>query len=330
MSQKLLVHNVRIAGTGSYAPERVVSNQELEMRLPTSDRWIRENLGIRERRIASPDEKTSDMAVRACLAALESSELDASQLDMIILATTTPDRIAPASAPKVQAAIGAVNAAAFDLNAVCSGFIYAITVGAQFIAAGNARYVMVAGADTFSRITNWDDRSAVFFGDGAGAVVLARSDSESLLCARLFADGRGYENFTVPAGGSESPATASTVREKEHFFRMHGRMVFDTATRVIPSALSEVLDMAGLSFSDIDHVVPHQPSINILRESARISGIPFSKFGTNMDRYANTSSATIPLILDEMVKDGRIRTGDLCAFVAVGAGWTWGAALIRW
>lgn len=330
MSQRLLVSNVKISGTGSCVPSKKVTNADLEERVNTTNEWIYKNLGIKERRIADKSQSTSDFAIAASLNAMGAANLNPRDLDLIILATATPDRIAPATAPKVQAAIGAVNAAAFDLNAVCSGFIYALTVGSQFIAAGNAKNVLVIGADTFSRIVDWEDRSCVFFGDGAGAVVLTRSEEESLLCAKLYADGRGYEHFTVPAGGSETPVTLDVIENRNNFFRMHGREVYNTATIVIPEALASVLKMADLRVEDIDHVVPHQPSINILKESAKRSGIPFSKFGTNMDKYANTSSATIPLLLDEMVRGNIISKGDLCAFVAVGAGWTWGAALVRW
>lgn len=330
MPQQLLVHNVKVVGTGSYVPERIVTNSELASMVPTSDKWIKENLGISERRVALPGQKTSDLAIEAGRKAIESANISPEQLDLIILATATPDRQAPATAPKIQSAIGANRAAAFDLNAVCSGFIYALTVGSQFIAAGNATNILVIGADTFSKITNWSDRNCVFFGDGAGAVILSKADSKSLLCAKLFADGAGYESFTVPAGGTEEPASFDTVRSNKHFFRMNGRSVYNAATRVIPEALSEVLQMAGLSVDDIDHVIPHQPSISILKESARRIGISFDKFATNMDRYANTSSATIPLLLDELVKNKRIHSNDICALVAVGAGWTWGAALIKW
>ncbi len=331
MAQLVKVRRVRIVGTGSYVPERVISNAELEASVPTSDAWIRANLGIAERRIAAPGQCTSTLAVEAGRRALENSGIPASAIDMILVATATPDRQAPATAPRVQAALGAASAAAFDINAVCAGFIYGLTVGAQFVGTGASSTVLVIGADTFSRITDWTRRDCVFFGDGAGAAVISSSDDDSgFMCMRLYADGRGYESFTVPAGGSEAPATAATVAEGLHTFRMNGRSVYDTAVEVIPSALRSVLEESGLSVEDIDHVVPHQPGIRILEESARRLGIPFSRFGTNMDRYANTSSGTIPILLDEMWRSGRISRGDLVALVAVGAGWTWGAALLRW
>jgi len=199
------------------------------------------------------------------------------------------------------------------------------------VGTGASHNVLVIGADTFSKITDWTRRDCVFFGDGAGAAVISAStDDSGFMCMRLYADGRGYESFTVPAGGSEMPASSDTVSSGMHFYRMNGRTVYNTAVEVIPAALRSVLEESGLTVDDVDHVVPHQPSVRILEESARRIGIPFSKFGINMDRYANTSSGTIPILLDEMWRSGRIKRGDLVALVAVGAGWTWGAALLRW
>jgi 3-oxoacyl-[acyl-carrier-protein] synthase-3 len=331
MAQETMVRRVRIVGTGSYVPERVVTNSELERKVDTTDRWIREKLGIRERRVADPSMATSDLAAAAAGKALEMACVEPEELDMIILATATPDRLAPATAPRVQARLGAWNAAAFDMNAVCAGFIYGITMGAQFVGTGLSHKVLVIGADTFSRITDWNRRDCVFFGDGAGAVVLSHSDDDAgFLCSRLYADGRGYDSFTVPAGGTETPASPETVAKGLHYYRMDGHSVFNTAVKVIPDALLQVIEKSGHSVADVDHVIPHQPSIRILEESARRIGIPFSRFHTNMDRYANTSSSTIPLLLDEVNRGGLLRAGELVAFVAVGAGWTWGASLLRW
>lgn len=331
MSKEVILTRVRIRGTGHYVPDHVVSNKELEKSVSTKDTWIRSTLGIEERRIASPEESTSTMAINAANEALKNAKLRPEDIGSIILATTTPDRLAPATAPKIQAAIGAINACAFDINAVCAGFIYAMTVGAQFIQTGMSRNTLVIGADTFSRITDWSRRDCVFFGDGAGAVVLSESTSDSdFICSKLYADGNGYEYFTVPAGGSEMPANQFTIARGKHYFKMNGRKVYETATEVIPAALKCVLNKAGLSRQDIDHVIPHQPSIGILRESAKKIGIPFNKFHTNMDKYANTSSSTIPLLLSEVNSKNLIKPGQIVAFVAVGAGWTWGASLIRW
>ncbi len=331
MAQETFVRRVRIIGTGSCTPDRRVTNAELAERVPTSDAWIREKLGIGERRIAGPSECTSSLAICAAERAIECAGLAPTELDMIILATATPDRIAPATAPRIQAALGATNAAAFDVNAVCAGFIYGLTVGAQFVGTGMSGKVLVIGADTFSRITDWTRRESVFFGDGAGAVVLSDTkDDIGFLSSCLYADGNGYEAFTVPAGGSETPATRETLEAGLHCYRMNGHLVFDTAVQVIPDALRRVLANSGLTPDDVQHVIPHQPSIRILEESARRIGIPFSRFHTNMDRYANTSSATIPLLLDEVSRSGLLHPGEIVALVAVGAGWAWGASLLRW
>ncbi len=331
MDRTLAMKQIEVLGTGHYAPLEVRTNEHLEGLVSTTDAWVRAQLGIGERRIAAFDESTSTLAHRAAEVALRNAAVRPEDLDCIILATATPDRQAPASAAKVQAALGAERAFAFDMNAVCSGGLYAMTVGAQFIRTGMARKVLVIGADTFSRITDWTRRDCVFFGDGAGAMVLGQSDGDSdLLCSRLFTDGAGYECFTIPGGGSESPATSSSRDEGLHYFRMDGKAVFETGIRVIPEALQLVLDESGLRPEDIDHVIPHQPSIRILQESARRIGIPMSRFHTNMDRYGNTSSATIPLLLAEVDAAGKLQRGQIVAFVAVGAGWTWGASLMRW
>lgn len=326
-----IIQSVKIAGTGSYVPEQVVTNQELERRVPTSDNWIRENLGIHARRVAASDHATSDLAAEAARRALNGAEIAAEEIDLIILATATPDRLAPPTACIVQEKIAAFNAAAFDLGAVCSGFLYGLSVGAQFIAANVYDRVLLIGADTFSRITNWDDRSCVFFGDGAGAAVLTRAkDGDGLLTIDLYADGRGKWNFTVPAGGSEMPASAQTVAQGLHFFQMNGKAVFETATTVLPDSILKALATCGLTVDEIDVLIPHQPSINILKATAKKIGLPFSKVRTNMDRYANTSSGTIPILLDEVNRAGLLKDGSMVAFAAVGSGWTWAAAIMRW
>ena len=326
-----VIRSVKIAGTGSYVPERTVTNRELEQRVPTSDRWIQENLGIRARRIAAPAQATSDLAAEAARRALADAATMPKDVDLIIVATATPDRLAPPTACIVQDKIGAYNAAAFDLGAVCSGFLYGLSVGAQFIAANVYQRVLIIGADTFSRITDWDDRSCVFFGDGAGAAVVTHAqDGEGLLAIDLYADGRGKWNFTVPAGGSELPASQQTVTEKLHTYRMNGKAVFETATAVLPDAILEILARCNMTVGDIDLLIPHQPSINILKVTAEKIGLPFEKVMTNMDRYANTTGGTVPIMLDEVNRAGLLNSGTLIAFAAVGSGWTWAAALMRW
>ncbi|CAD7811182.1 3-oxoacyl-[acyl-carrier-protein] synthase 3 [Chryseobacterium aquaeductus] len=326
-----IIRSVKILGTGSYAPERIVKNQELAETLTTTDEWIFENLGIRERHIAADNEFTSDLAFKAAEKALENASLQANDIDLIIVATATPDRLAPSTACIVQEKLGAVNAAAFDVNAVCSGFLYAFAIGSQFIAAGMYQNVMVIGADTFSKITNWNDRSCVFFGDGAGATILSHTESgKGLLAVDLYADGTGKFNFTVPAGGSEMPATEDTVAKGLHKFQMNGKAVYDTATKVLPEAITTVLQRCSLTVDDVNFLIPHQPSIRILKKTAELLGLPFEKVKTNMERYANTSGGTIPILLDEVNRSGILKDGDVLVFAAVGSGWTWGSAVMRW
>lgn len=328
---KQYVRNVRIIGTGSYTPSNIVTNEFLSETLPTSPKWIETNLGIKERRVAAKDEFTSDLAVQAGINAIENAGLQKEEIDLIIIATATPDRLAPSTAAIVQDKIGAYNAVAFDIAAVCSGFLYAMSVASQFIAAGVYDNVLVIGADTFSKITDWSRRDAVFFGDGAGAAVLSHADSaEGFLAFRLYTNGQGKWNFTIPAGGSEMPATQQTIDEKLHYFQMNGRAVYETATEVLPVAISQVLKDTGLNISDIDMMVPHQPSIKILQKTAEIIGLPFEKVMTNMDKYANTSGGTIPILLDELNRSNKIKKGNILLFAAVGSGWTYGASIIKW
>lgn len=310
--------NVRISGTGSYAPATVLTNEELEARVPTSAQWVFEHLGIRERRIAGPQEFTSDLAAEAARQAIASAGIKPGAVDLIIVATATPDRSAPSTACMVQHKLGIGNrCAAFDVAAVCSGFLYAMTIASQFIEGGTYNTVLVIGADTFSRITDWTRRDAVFFGDGAGAVVMTRSrDGEGLFSSLLFADGCGQDNFTVYPGDAA--------------FTMNGRAVYEIGTSVLPEAIRAIVAANGLQLSDIAAIVPHQPSIRMLKRTAELLELPFDIVHTNMDRYANTSSGTIPILLDEVAREQKIQPGDYVVFAAVGSGWTWGAALYRW
>lgn len=326
-----IVRNVKIIGTGLYTPSTVYTNKYLESIIPTSDKWIQENLGIKERRIAAKDESTSDLAAKAAVNAITNSGLTQNDIDLIIVATATPDRLAPSTAAIVQDKIMAYNAVAFDISAVCSGFLYAMSVASQFIAAGVYDNVLVIGADTFSRITDWTRRDAVFFGDGAGAAVMSHGNiNEGFLAFRLYTDGRGKWNYTIPAGGSEQPATIETVSKGLHYFQMNGRAVYETGTIVLPKAINQVLKDTGLSIDDIDYMIPHQPSIRILQKTAEIIGLPWNKVLTNMDKYANTSGGTIPILLDEINKSGKLKKGDILLFAAVGSGWTYGASILKW
>jgi len=303
----------------------------LESIIDTNANWIFENLGIRERRIAAEDEATSDLASNAALKAIADAGLLVTDIDLIIVATATPDRIAPSTAAIVQDKIKAYNAVAFDIAAVCSGFLYGMSVASQFIATSVYDNVLVIGADTFSRITDWSRRDCVFFGDGAGAAVFSHaSNDEGFLALRLYTDGRGKWNYTVPAGGSETPASVESVNAGLHYFQMNGREVYETGTKVLPIAINQVLNDTGLTIGDIDFMIPHQPSIKILKKTAEIIKLPWERVMTNMDKYANTSGGTIPILLDETKRSGRLKVGHTILFAAVGSGWTYGAALLRW
>lgn len=328
---KQLIRTVKIIGTGSYVPENIVTNSDLEKIVDTNSEWIFEHLGINERRIANEGQCSSDLAYLAGIMAIRNAGLTKDDIDLIIVATATPDRLAPSTAAIVQDKLKAYNAVAFDVSAVCSGFLFAMSVATQYIASGVYNNVLVIGADTFSKIIDWKRRDAVFFGDGAGAAVLTNaSENEGFLAYRLYTDGRGKYEFTIPAGGSEFPANQSTIDNKLHYFQMNGKAVYDTATKVLPIAINQVLLDTGLSIDDIDLMIPHQPSIKILQKTSEILGLPFEKVMTNMDKYANTSGATIPILLHETLQSGKIKKGSNILFAAVGSGWTYGAAIIKW
>ncbi len=326
-----IVRKAKIIGTGSYVPEKIYTNKYLESIVDTNDEWIQKNLGIKERRIAALNEATSDLAWKAGQKAIENAKLNKDDIDLIIVATSTPDRPCPSTACIVQDKLRAYNAVAFDLAAVCSGFLYGMSVASQFIASGVYDNVLVIGADTFSKITDWTSRDCVFFGDGAGAAVLSHANhDEGFLAFRLYSDGRGKYVFTVPAGGSENPASLCTVNDKAHYFQMDGKKVFKTATEVLPKSIRKVLSDTDLTVDDIDYMIPHQPSIGILKKTAEILGLPFEKVMTNMDKYANTSGGTIPILLDELNRAGKLNKGDIILFAAIGSGWTFGASIIKW
>lgn len=327
---KQLVRNVKIIGTGSYVPETVYTNTYLETIVPTDAKWIYENVGIKERHIASPDQATSDLATNAGQRAIENAGLENKDIELIIVATSTPDRKAPSTAAFVQHKLNAVNAAAFDLNAVCSGFLFGMSVASQYIASGIYNNVLVIGADTFSKITDWKKRDAIFFGDGAGAAVITSANiTEGFLAYRLYTDTSSEMlGFTIPGGGSEMPLTRDSLEQQ--YFKMNGKAVFVAAIQGLPKAINQVLNDTGLSIDDIDLMIPHQPSIKILQKTAEIIGLPFEKVMTNMDKYANTSGGTIPILLDEVNKSGKLKKGNIVLFASVGSGWTYGASIIKW
>ena len=318
-----------IKGTGSYTPAKVVPNSFFEA-VGSSDEWIYKRLGIKERRVVS-DETTSDLATEAAKRALADAGLVPMDLDLIVVATATPDRPAPSCACFVQEKLGAFGAVAFDISAVCSGALFAMATGAQYINSGMFKRVMVIGADTFSNITDWNRRDSVFFGDGAGAIILeATEEDKGFVDFLLHTDGRGKDGFTVYAGGSEQPSSQETLSSGGHYFTMDGKAVYETATAVVPQSIETLLNRNKIKVNELRYMLPHQPSIGILKTIAQKIGLPFEKVKTNMDKYANTSGGTIPIVLDETLKSDPPATGDYLLFAAVGAGWTWGTALYKW
>lgn len=313
-------------GSGTALPRRAVSNDELAETVETSDEWIRERTGIRNRYIAGEGETTGSLASAAAKAALEDAGIDAADVDLIVLATATPDSTFPSTAVMVQAALGCKHAAAFDISAVCSGFVYALTTADSMIRSGMARCALVIGAETFSRILDWEDRTTcVLFGDGAGAFVLeaqeVADDGPGILASQLHADG-SYRDLLFVDGG---PSTTGTVGK----LRMKGREVFRHAVVNLAGVLEEVLEKSGFSASDLDWIVPHQANMRILDATARKLGLSMDKVIVTVDRHANTSAASVPLAFDVARKDGRIKTGDLVMLEAMGGGFTWGASLMR-
>jgi len=326
------LHQSGIIATGSYVPDKVITNQDLEKIVDTSDEWIVTRTGIRERRIAEADMATSDLATKAAQAALESSNLTAKNLDMIIVATVTPDMNFPSTACLVQRNIGAVNAAAFDLEAACSGFLYGLAVASQFIATGVYRNIMVIGAECLSRFVNWQDRNTcVLFGDGAGAVILSRvEEGYGFLSQILGADGNGASLLTLEAGGSRKPASVETIEKQMHYIHMDGSEVFKFAVRIMASMAEAAVKNAGLTEKDVDYLIPHQANIRIIEAARKRLDLPEDKVYINLDRYGNMSAASIPVALDEAVRLGRIKKNDNIVLVGFGGGLTWAACTIKW
>jgi 3-oxoacyl-[acyl-carrier-protein] synthase-3 len=313
-----------IAGVGSALPKRLVTNAELASQVDTTDEWIVERTGIRNRYIAADGETTASLATEAALGALGHAGVDAKDIDLIVLATATPDQTFPSSATKVQAALGIDDCIAFDVHAVCTGFLYALTVADSMLRGGNASKALVIGAETFSRILDWEDRATcVLFGDGAGALVLSAEETEGgILATKLHADGRHNDLLFVDGG----PSTTGTVGK----LRMKGREVFRHAVVNLAGVLNEVLEGAGLTTADVDWVVPHQANARILDATAKKLGLSPEKIVVTVDQHANTSAASVPLALDTAVKDGRIKRGDVVVLEAMGGGFTWGAAALRY
>jgi 3-oxoacyl-[acyl-carrier-protein] synthase-3 len=316
-----------------YAPERVLTNDDLVRVVDTSDEWIVSRTGIRERHVVSDErETTATMAARAGRAALRVANLAPSQLDLVIVATTMPDYPFPATACLVQDALGATHAGAFDLSAACSGFIYALSLASGLIRSGSANHVLVIGSETLSRMMDWTDRdTCVLFGDGAGAVVLSASTERcGLLATELGSDGSGGDLLIVRAGGSRAPASHETLARGDHFVKMNGREVFRFASTIMPKATEAVVRKAGWKLADLSLVIPHQANIRIIESSIKRLGLPSERFFVNLDRYGNTSAASIPIALCEAATQGRVHPGDKLVLVGFGAGLTWAAAAIEW
>lgn len=333
MAERKSLRYAHLVGWGKSIPSHVVTNADLARMVDTSDEWIVTRTGIQRRHVvATPKETTASLAIAAARDALDHHGIDAAALDLIIVATATPDYCLPATACLVQDALGADRAGAFDLSAGCTGFMYALTMATQAIASGAHQLVLVIGAETLSRIVDWTQRdTCVLFGDGAGAVVLRGSDEPGgVLSTLLRSDGSGGDLLMVPAGGSHQPPTRETVEARLHYVRMNGRAVFKFATRVMGKAAAEVVRQAGLTMADVDLLIPHQANLRIIESAAHQLGLPMDKVFVNIEGYGNTSAASIPIALCEAIEAGRIQPGNRIVLVGFGAGLTWAAAAVQW
>jgi 3-oxoacyl-[acyl-carrier-protein] synthase-3 len=326
-----MIH-ARITGTGSYAPKKIITNHDLEKLVDTSDAWITERTGIKERRIAEQGQQTSDLAYEAARKALKSAKLPAEELDLIIVATMTPDKILPSMACMVQEKLGAKKAAAFDIYAACSGFIYGMSLANAFIKSETYKNILLIGAEILSRFTDWEDRTTcILFGDGAGAAVLQRhAGKRGILSTHLHSDGSLGDLIHVPGGGAQHPASHDTIRKRMHFIKMKGNETFKAAVRSLEGVVQEALEHNRVKPEDIDFLVPHQANLRIIQAMAQRLNMPMDKVLLTLPKYGNTSAASIPMALDEAVRDGRIRENHLLLFEAFGGGLTWASALVRW
>jgi 3-oxoacyl-[acyl-carrier-protein] synthase-3 len=321
----------RIAGTGSYVPARVVTNHDLERMVETSDEWIVQRTGIKERRVVSPGEACSDLGVKAAEQALDAAGISAADLDFILMATCTPDAPLPSTACLVQHRLGAARAAACDISAACCGFVYALAVGDAFVRTG-ARHVLVIGSEVMSVITDWTDRSTcILFGDAAGAVVLSASDDDrGILSSHLHSDGNLGDLICVPGGGSRMPPSAQVMDERLQYIKMKGNETYEVAVKTLVKSAKEALEHNKLSAADLALYVPHQANLRIIKAVAQRLGVPMEKIALNIERYGNTSAASIPLVLDEAVRAGRLAEGSLVLLSAFGSGLTWASTVVRW
>jgi 3-oxoacyl-[acyl-carrier-protein] synthase III len=326
------LRSVGISGLGSCLPDKILSNADLEKIVDTNDEWIVSRTGIRERRIVDADTAVSDICVVAAQRALDDAGVHAEEIDLILVATITPDFVFPSTACILQDKLGAKKAAALDIEAGCSGFIYGLAVGSQFVATGMYNKVLVIGGETLSKILDMTDRgTCILFGDGAGAAVLSPvEDGNGFLSFVLGAQGQGGENLCMPAGGSRNPASEETVKDRQHFIKMSGNEVFKFAVRIMGEAAVQSLEKAGLSTKDVDVLIPHQANIRIIDAAMKRLDLDRDKVIVNLDKYGNMSAASIPVALDEAVKEGRIKNGDTIVMVGFGAGLTWGACAMKW
>jgi 3-oxoacyl-[acyl-carrier-protein] synthase-3 len=322
---------VGIIGVGEYLPKKVLNNADLEKMVDTSDEWITTRTGIKERRLVAKTEAASDLAVNAAKEALKDAKLKPQDLDLIIVATITPDMQFPSTASFVQARLGAKHAFAFDVSAACAGFIYALVIAQQFIARGSAKHALVIGSEVLSSVTDWQDRNTcVLFGDGAGAAIVSEVKSGGILSAYLGCDGTKTDLLMIPAGGSRLPASPATVEKKLHYIKMEGNELFKMAVTLMREAACAALERAGLKAQDIDLVIPHQANVRIIMAMAKRLGVSADKIYLNIARYGNMSSASLATALCEAVKEGRIQRGDTILLDAFGAGLVWGACVIKW
>ena len=330
--RRLGIRRVSIVGTGSYVPEKILRNVDLEKMVDTTDEWIFTRSGIRERHFAREDEATSDMGAAAARRALESAGLTADKVDLIIVATVTPDMVFPNTACFIQNLLGARNAACFDLEAACSGFLYGLEVAEHMISAGTTEVALVIGAEKLSCLTDWTDRgTCVLFGDGAGAAVLrSGSDGRGIINCVMGSDGRLTDLLNGPGGGSRNPTSVKTIEQRLHYMKMNGREVFKHAVKAMSEAASDVLARSGLSVADVDWVIPHQANVRIIEAIGDRLDIPKEKIFLNLEKYGNMSAASIPVALDEAVRSGKIHKHDIVLMVAFGGGFTWGASVIEW
>ena len=326
------MNKAKIISTGSYVPENIVTNRQLEKKVDTSDEWIFERTGIRERRIALKSQAASDLAYEASKSAMKKAGIKAKDLDMIIVATVTGDLQFPSTACILQDRLGASNAAAFDIGAACSGFIYGLSIAENFIKSGARKKILLVGVEALSRYTDWEDRTTcVLFGDGAGAAIIGLATDDSCIIATdIQSDGSMWDYIHVPAGGSRKPCSKETVEKRLHYIRMKGNETFKVAVKTLESIALETLEKNKLKPSQLSLLIPHQANLRIIQATAKRLGLPMEKVMINIEKYGNTSAASIPIALDEAVNTGRVRSGDYILLEAFGAGLTWGSALIKW